>query len=155
MSSDSGRNAFLREPCGLSRSDLLGVTPASAAAWSRRVGADWTDYPKLRSVFEGPHSIIDPSLLNAIAFALQVSGRYRVPRESGMERCGELVHADELDGLAVVLVFRIERVNRGDGRRVPVEASMLDICRSSTALEGCRSRFAALPRENNLLMGPF
>lgn len=29
-------------------SDLLGITPASAAAWSRLAGGDWTDYPKLR-----------------------------------------------------------------------------------------------------------
>lgn len=29
-------------------SDLLGITPASAAAWSRLAGGDWTDYPGLR-----------------------------------------------------------------------------------------------------------
>lgn len=30
-------------------SDLLGITPASAAAWSRLASGDWTDYPGLRS----------------------------------------------------------------------------------------------------------
>lgn len=30
-------------------SDLLGITPASAAAWSRLAGGDWADYPTLRS----------------------------------------------------------------------------------------------------------
>lgn len=31
-------------------SDLLGITPASAAAWSRLASGDWSDYPKIRSV---------------------------------------------------------------------------------------------------------
>lgn len=30
-------------------SDLLGITPASAAAWSRLAGGDWSEYPKLRA----------------------------------------------------------------------------------------------------------
>lgn len=30
-------------------SDLLGITPASAAAWSRLASGDWSDYPKIRS----------------------------------------------------------------------------------------------------------
>lgn len=30
-------------------SDLLGITAASAAAWSRLASGDWTDYPKLRA----------------------------------------------------------------------------------------------------------
>ena len=30
-------------------SDLLGITPASAAAWSRLASGDWSDYPALRS----------------------------------------------------------------------------------------------------------
>lgn len=30
-------------------SDLLGITPASAAAWSRLAGGEWSDYPALRS----------------------------------------------------------------------------------------------------------
>lgn len=30
-------------------SDLLGITPASAAAWSRLASGTWSDYPKLRS----------------------------------------------------------------------------------------------------------
>jgi hypothetical protein len=29
-------------------SDLLGITPASAAAWSRLAGSDWNEYPALR-----------------------------------------------------------------------------------------------------------
>ncbi|MBO1737500.1 hypothetical protein HF024_01690 [Leifsonia sp. PS1209] len=31
-------------------SDLLGITPASAAAWSRLASGDWSDYPKVRAV---------------------------------------------------------------------------------------------------------
>lgn len=31
-------------------SDLLGITPASAAAWSRLASGDWSDCPKLRAV---------------------------------------------------------------------------------------------------------
>ncbi len=30
-------------------SDLLGITPAAAAAWGRLAGGDWTEYPDLRS----------------------------------------------------------------------------------------------------------
>ncbi|MDX2377619.1 hypothetical protein M4I32_12490 [Microbacterium sp. LRZ72] len=30
-------------------SDLLGITTASAAAWSRLAGGEWSDYPALRS----------------------------------------------------------------------------------------------------------
>ncbi|MBP2437125.1 hypothetical protein [Microbacterium amylolyticum] len=30
-------------------SDLLGITTASAASWSRLAGGEWSDYPALRS----------------------------------------------------------------------------------------------------------
>ena len=30
-------------------SDLLGITTASAASWSRLAGREWSDYPALRS----------------------------------------------------------------------------------------------------------
>lgn len=37
-------------------SDLLGITPASAAAWSRLSGGDWTEYPQLRAASAGSDS---------------------------------------------------------------------------------------------------